>query len=555
MSHCLHILSFLFSFTLVFTFTPPFSHPTITLAAAAAAANNGGSWQLLQNSIGISAMHMQLLNNDRVVTFDRTDFGRSNLSLPAGKCRHDPYEMVVKTDCTAHSAEYDVATNTFRPLMVQTDVWCSSGAVIPDGRLIQIGGFNDGDHVVRIFQPCATCDWKELGAQLINRRWYATNHILPDGRIIIIGGRYQFNYEFYPKSNLVNMPFLTETDDAGAENNLYPFVFLNVDGHLVIFANNRAILYDYTKSTVVKTYPTIPGGDPRNYPSTGSAVLLPLQLKDPKNILVEILVCGGAPSGSFQSAKKGQFVGALNTCGRISISDPNPQWKMETMPLARVMGDMLLLPNGQVIMINGAGSGTAAWELARNPVLSPVIYSPNNPSGSRFEVMTSTNIPRMYHSSAILLRDGRVLVGGSNPHQFYEFQNVLFPTELSLEAFSPPYLDPSVSNLRPSMVSPASQSKLGYGQVITVEFKIAGPINVAEIKVTMMPPSFTTHSFAMNQRLLILGGASNVKRVTKSTYQIQVYTPDSANLAPPGYYMMFVVHQEIPSQGIWTHIE
>jgi hypothetical protein len=109
-------------------------------------------------------MHMQLLNNDRVVIYDRTDYGKSNISLPHGKCRNDSWELVIKYDCTAHSVEYDVLANKFRPLMVQTNVWCSSGAVVPDGSLIQTGGFNDGQRKVRTFYPCnGDCDWVETG--------------------------------------------------------------------------------------------------------------------------------------------------------------------------------------------------------------------------------------------------------------------------------------------------------------------------------------------------------------------------------------------------------
>ncbi|XAR64170.1 hypothetical protein NMG60_11024412 [Bertholletia excelsa] len=333
-------------------------------------------------------MHMQLLHNDRVVIYDRTDFGRSNLSLPDGRCRHDPHEVVIKDDCTAHSVEYDFISNTFRPLVVLTDVWCSSGAVFPDGRLVQTGGFNDGDRAVRVFQPCSGCDWEEIDDGLAQRRWYATNHILPDGRQIIIGGRQQFNYEFYPKtassSQAYYLRFLEETNDRGVENNLYPFVFLNVDGNLFIFANNRAILFDYTKRVVVRTYPEIPGGDPRNYPSTGSAVLLPLRNLQSRAIEAEVLVCGGAPRGSFNRAKLNNFVGALNTCGRIRITDPNPKWVMETMPQARVMGDMLLLPNGDVLLINGGSAGTAGWEYGRNPVshLSFIILTKQAGHGS-----------------------------------------------------------------------------------------------------------------------------------------------------------------------------
>lgn len=545
--YTLIILSFLF---LLLRFS---AGPSLTYAA-------GGQWQLLQRSIGISAMHMQLLKNDRVVIFDRTDFGRSNLSLPDGKCRNDPSDTALKIDCTAHSAEYDVVKNTIRPLMVQSDVWCSSGSVMPDGQLVQTGGYNDGERRVRTFNPCGTCDWVEIENGLAARRWYATNHLLPDGRQIVIGGRRQFNYEFYPKSNSASntysLRFLAETNDRNIENNLYPFVFLNTDGNLFIFANNRAILLDYVKNRVLKTYPMIPGGDPRSYPSSGSAVLLPLKNLQAKLIEAEVLVCGGAPKGSFSQAINGKFVGALNTCARIKITDPNPQWVMETMPQARVMGDMTLLPNGNVLIINGGAAGTAGWEFGRDPVLNPVLYRPNNAVGSRFELQNPSTIPRMYHSTAILLRDGRLLVGGSNPHIYYNFTGVLFPTELSLEAFKPSYLDAQTLNLRPKIVSPASQTKIRYGQKLTVRFTVAGALAKNLLTVTMVSPSFTTHAFSMNQRVLVLGAdkVTNVGGVGTTTYEVEVTTPGSGNLAPSGYYLLFVVHQEIPSVGIWVQI-
>ncbi|CAA3033751.1 Hypothetical predicted protein [Olea europaea subsp. europaea] len=544
----LPILSFLLRQLLILPVLLPCCRIILTDAA-------GGKWDLLLPNIGISAMHMQLLNNDKVVIFDRTDNGRSNISLPKGKCGNDP------NDCTAHSVEYDVATNSVRPLRLLTDTWCSSGAVMLDGTLIQTGGFNHGDHAVRVYKPCRGyyCDWQEFKHGLTQRRWYATNHILPDGRQIIIGGRLQFNYEFYPKVPLVDkpylLPFLARTNDPKAENNLYPFVFLNVDGNLFIFANNQAILFDYTKRKEVKTYPTMPGGDPRNYPSTGSAVLLPLKNFQGGAIGAEVLVCGGAPKGAYLSAKNnGNFVTALSSCGRIQITAFNPQWTMETMPLARVMGDMVLLPNGKVLFINGASVGTAGWDLGRNPVLSPVIYHPDKPSGSRFEVQKSSSTPRMYHSTAILLRDGRVLVGGSNPHPKYNFIKI-FPTDLSLEAFSPSYLDPTSASLRPKIFSPASQSIIGYGQQLTIKFTIPpGRLNKSSAMVTIVAPSFNTHSFSMNQRLLVLGGGK-VVAIGLSKYKIQVVTPGSKNLAPPGYYLLFVVHQDVPSEGIWVQIK
>ncbi|GKC57239.1 aldehyde oxidase GLOX [Tanacetum coccineum] len=100
---------------------------------------------------------------------------------------------------------------------------------------------------------------------------------------------------------------------------------------------------------------------------------------------------------------------------------------METMPLGRVMGDMVILPNEDVIIINGAGQA-AGWDNARDPVTWPVIYHPNNLPNTQFSVMQPTTIPRLYNSDAILITDARVLVAGRNPNQFYNFTNVEFRT-------------------------------------------------------------------------------------------------------------------------------
>ncbi|PRQ23612.1 putative galactose oxidase [Rosa chinensis] len=547
MKKCPTLPHLIVSFLLISTFLFSLTHAA------------GGKWELLLKSVGISAMHMQLLHNDRVIMFDRTDFGKSNLSLPNGVCRNNPNDKALKVDCTAHSAEYDVASNNIRPLFVYSDTWCSSGSVNSKGRLVQTGGFNDGDRRVRVFDPCPTCDWKEIEFGLVNRRWYASNHILPDGRQIIIGGTQQFNYEFYPKSegsmNALSLPFLAETSDGKAvDNNLYPFVFLHVDGNLFIFANNRAILFDYVAAKIVMTYPTIPGGDPRSYPSTGSAVLLPLKSSKGQAVAAEVLVCGGAPKGSYFNAQRGAFVEALKTCARIKITDPNPQWLVEDMPLARVMGDMTLLPNGDVLIINGARLGAAGLEMGRNPVLNPVVYKPDNAVGSRFEQQNPSTIPRMYHSTAVLLRDGRVLVGGSNPHYRYEFSNVLFPTELALEAFSPNYLDSQFASIRPTILSPRSQVEIGYGKKLAIRFSITGKIALDSVSVTMVLPSFTTHSFSMNHRLVVLA-SEKVNAVGNLKFRVQVTTPASGNLAPSGYYLVYVVHQQIPSAGIWVKIQ
>ncbi|GAV64230.1 Glyoxal_oxid_N domain-containing protein/DUF1929 domain-containing protein [Cephalotus follicularis] len=520
-----------------------------------------GEWQLLHASIGISPMHMQVLHNNKVIMFDRTDFGLSNLSLPGGRCRHDANDTALETDCTAHSVLYDIDTNSFRPLMVQTDTWCSSGSVLPDGTLVQTGGYNDGDRVVRTFNPCMNddCDWVEFPQYLSRRRWYSSNQILPDGRVIIVGGRGQFNYEFYPRSIesssfslFFSFNFLRDTADE-YENNLYPFLHLLPDGNLFIFANTRSLSFDYNQNRVVREFPPIIDGNPRNYPSSGSSVLLPLD--EFKGIEPEILVCGGAPKGSYYQATHGVFISGSSTCGRLKVGQENPSWVMEQMPIPRVMGDMILLPNGDVIIINGAELGAAGWENGRGPITRPVLYRTYTERIDwRFSVLSASPRPRMYHSSVVLVPDGRVIVGGSNPHVYYNFTNVEYPTDLSLEAFNPPYLSAEYAPIRPRILS--FDNNIGYGKTFSVRFTVQQySTERFLLSIRIVAPSFTTHSFAMNQRMVVLkmNSNSNIAGIP-STYEVSVLGPSTAQIAPPGYYMLFVVHANIPSPGVWVKI-
>ncbi|XP_071727529.1 aldehyde oxidase GLOX1-like [Rutidosis leptorrhynchoides] len=513
-----------------------------------------GKWKLLKSSIGVSAMHMALLPNDRIITFDRTDFGPSNITFPAKKC---PSNL----DCYAHSVEFYPAKRRVRPLTILSDTWCSSGSLLPNGVLIQSGGNNAGERVVRTFNPCDDCDWVENRNGLVSPRWYASNQLLADGKVIVVGGRRQFTYEFIPKGPnsgkkcfQYQLPFLRETLRSDPfPNNLYPFIHLNTDGNLFIFANDRAILLDYVHNKVVRKYPVMPGDVSRNYPSTGSSVLLPLNLFGTTKTsppVVEVFVCGGTVPDAIDKAFANNFVAGTKTCGRLRLNDVYPQWEMTEMPLARIMGDMLLLHTGDVLIINGAARGAAGWDLAREPVLNPVLY---NPGSKSFHKMNPTTIPRMYHSSAHLLSDGRVIVGGSNPNSNYNF-SALFPTELSVEAFSPPYL--FGSKLRPNITGIKTGENLVYEQKIVFDFRLRAngkELENEKVYVTMMAPSFTTHSFSMNQRLLVLN-VLEIQKKFKDNYGVVCLAPVSAEVAPPGYYQLSIVYDGVPSRTKWVRI-
>jgi hypothetical protein len=302
-----------------------------------------------------------------------------------------------------------------------------------DGTLVQTGGWRDGNFKIRTLTPCpvtGNCNWDETNVPLKNGRWYASNHVLPGGvRQIVVGGIGEPNYEFVPKRAPGEGAFALGVLNQ-ATDNLYPFVFLLPSGELFIFSGRNSVALNYNNGVVTRNYPVIPG-NPRNYPSAGSAVMLPLTWQNGFG-RAEIMVCGGATAHSTGAA-------ASASCGRFVVTAAGGGWAMENMPIRRNMGEMLNTPDGNILIINGAQTGYQGFGLASNPALNPVKYNPGAAPGTRFQVLARTGIARMYHCTATLLTDGRVMVAGSNTHQFYTFTGA-FPTELRVEAFSPPYL-------------------------------------------------------------------------------------------------------------------
>ncbi|KAJ0972353.1 hypothetical protein J5N97_020312 [Dioscorea zingiberensis] len=130
--------------------------------------------------MGISEMHMQLLPGDNLLAFDCKDFGPSNISLPGGHCRLDPSDLTLTTDCTSHSVLLDLPTLFLCPLTILTDTWCSSGT-LPNASFFKSGGFNDGDHTMRLFASITpTSDWTETSVYLSTHRcvrWFSNRLI------------------------------------------------------------------------------------------------------------------------------------------------------------------------------------------------------------------------------------------------------------------------------------------------------------------------------------------------------------------------------------------
>ncbi|KAL1068652.1 hypothetical protein V6Z11_D12G211400 [Gossypium hirsutum] len=212
----------------------------------------------------------------------------------------------------------------------------------------------------------------------------------------------------------------------------------------------------------------------------------------------------------------------------------------------------LLWENGHILIINGARRGCAGWQNAATPSLRPYLYNPKKSRGQRFTVLKATRIARMYHSSALLLPDGRVLVAGGNPYNTYTFSNVAYPTELRLQAFVPDYMDRQFNDLRPGNVTieyEGHSSGVAYGTAFTIHFWL-GRRPSKDVEYSVYAPPFTTHSISMNQRLLKLR-CRHKTRDGGGSMSAVLEAPPSPNVAPPGYYLLTVVNNGIPSLSQW----
>ncbi len=94
---------------------------------------------------------------------------------------------------------------------------------------------------------------------------------------------------------------------------------------------------------------------------------------------------------------------------------------------------MVALPDGTMLIMNGAQQGFAGFALASDPNLNAVLFDPTQPQGQRFSILNNTNVARMYHSEATLLPDASILISGSDPG------DARFPEEYRIEVKFPTY--------------------------------------------------------------------------------------------------------------------
>jgi hypothetical protein len=215
-----------------------------------------------------------------------------------------------------------------------------------------------------------------------------------------------------------------------------------------------------------------------------------------------------------------------NTAETINLNASTPRWRWTgSMAYPRRHLNAVVLPTGEVL-VTGGSRGTIFNDYKR-PVFAAELWSP---ATGLWTTLASNAVPRVYHSTSILLPDGRVLHTGSGDAG---------PDQRNAELFSPPYL---FNGARPEITG--VPDSVGYG----TSFSVLTPQAAEIVKVSLIRLGSTTHAFDMNQRFQRLS-------FTRLADGLSVSVASDPNRTPPGHYMLFVLNGNgVPSVGriIWV---
>lgn len=431
---------------------------------------------------------------------------------------------------------------------MEPHAFCSGHAFLSDGRLWVSGGHGD-DHVKgsHVFDP-ATQEWDML-PDMPNGRWYPTLTRLANGTVLAISG--SSGSGPLTSTNLVNSTWQTMSlglslsgEQAvpnpfsvadGRAIELYPFQYLLPNGN--IFVHSRRTTRFFTPSTntwAAQQYVTEYAYG-RTYPGNGTSVMLPLSPLE--YYRARILVLGGSGDiigGTDDASKEADStVPATDTVEEFDLGASTLGWQNRTpMTFERVLHTATLLPDGKVFVSGGSYVGRS--DNGNAPVQTPELYDPATDS---WTLLCAMRVARLYHSTALLLPDARVLTAGRD-HAF----NALpykWP-ERRIEIFTPPYL--LKGQPRP-VLSTVPADTITYGSTFNVTVTSAvSPTSIN--RAVLMSPGAVTHGFDMGQRAIVL----NIESQTNSTNTLTLRAPPDGNVAPPGYYMLFLVsNQGVPS--------
>ena len=402
---------------------------------------------------------------------------------------------------------WDYLNGTFTNVPVPTDIFCSGHAMMADGRILVVGGYGESGTTIgiksaEIFDPLKLT-WTSV-PNMQYRRWYPNATTLSDGRILVVAG-WQTSANTNAGISEIYDPATNSWTSLTNANNpfeTYPFMYLLPDGRVIHIGGS-----EYATDTDILDLNTTSWSVVDSNIVDGSSATMYLPNKFMK---------AGSAADSQNTGP------SSNTTFVLDMTQPSPAWhQTSSMAYARSFMNLTMLPDGSVLATGGE-SDKNGGDISK-AVYAAELWSPQTQTWS---TMASMHTPREYHGTALLLPDGRVLESGMGA----DFGNV--PDQKSAEFYSPPYL---FKGPRPTISQAPTQ--IQYAST----FFVGTPDATNIASVSLIRTGAVTHFFDQNERYLPLS-------FTQTSGGLTVTAPFNANLAPPGYYMLFIVNSAgVPS--------
>jgi FtsP/CotA-like multicopper oxidase with cupredoxin domain len=474
-----------------------------------------GRWEVVAGSPEVCMMHAVLLPNTNKLLFWGYGDTRDDIS------RLWDYSSAAGAFSMPANQPFDVTSPPANRGLA--NLWSAEHAFLntAEGQVLIHGGFTPRESYR--FNP-ATLAWSRT-PPTADQRFYSTTLTLADGKILtLIGGSPSSipaqTIEVYDPTPGTWQPpiplpstFWSTIPDPNVDYLYYPWTYLLPGGDLFI-AGPRSVTrrFNWTTTPIIDDpahrWNTI-AGNRSTGGEKGTSVLLPLNAPDYRP---RVIIAGGNTNTSKKTAEI------------IDLGAVSPAWSaLPDLNQERAeQVNTVLLPDGRVFLAGGVMGAGGLTEL----------FDPENPAAGWTQCPGMT-YSRGYHSSAILLADGSVLMGGDQAGMWKSGETTPH------ERYFPWYF----ARTRPGITS--APSSAGYGATISVDTPQAPSI----LRAVLMRPGAVTHGFNMSQRAVVCAITA------RGATSIHVQMPPDGTVAPPGWYLLFIVDGgRVPSTARWIRL-
>jgi hypothetical protein len=396
----------------------------------------------------------------------------------------------------------------------ETDLFCAGQSFLADGRLLVAGGHlvnSDGSDHTTFF------DYRNntfaRGPNMNAGRWYPSVITLGDGRALVLGGHMLANKDTGKLPSFNDQPQVVQGNtlldlsgiNGRVNSGYYPWLHPTPDGDVIVTGPEPEISI-------------------LNLNGSGSWTKLEESRDDLSRLYGnsvpfapgQTLTVGGGDSASSN-------VIDFRRAGDIRVGTSG------SMAVSRLYQNSVILPTGEVLVVGGQAK---YFNGDRNAVLRSESW---HPVSRQFTVRAAQQVMRLYHSTAVLLPDGRVLSAGGGA-------GGNFSARFNAEIFTPWYLfKPDGSGQlakRPSILE--IPSVIGYQEHFRLVSREASRVT----RVTWIRLPATTHAFDSNQRFDELV----VQRSTTAPDVLRLTAPANPNVMPPGHYLVSIIDSNgVPS--------